>query len=930
MKSRNEQGVRAAQLAGMGCFTAADHGSRNGLLQLARPSQAPGRRRSSLLLLLALSLTVGLLSACADAGGGTLSLQVATTNNQTTVAQGQMLQVMATMKNAKGNNAVMWSLSGANCPNNCGALSSTSANPTTYTAPNAVASNFMVTVTATSVQDPTKSSLVTLTVTPPPPITVTVTSAPPANLDVNRPTDIVVHVANDSSNAGLDWTLTCGGGACGSITAHTASDATNTYHAPPAAPPAPVTIKAASTADPTKSVSIVITITVPVISVSLSTLPPANLAVNAMANVVAHVVNDASNAGVDWTLTCGGGTCGSITAHTASDATNVYTAPAAVPAAAVTIKATSTADPTKFISANTTITPPPPIAVTFTTAPPANLAVNVMANVVAHVANDPSNAGVDWTLTCGGGTCGTITAHTASDATNAYTAPAAIPGAAVTIKATSTADPTKFVSANVAITAANPNNSKLNGHYAFELGGWEVMSGTAAALGGSFVADGIGNATSGVIDRALGVSAHLNEAFTGTYDISNDNRGTLNITITPSGATLKFRFALTANGNARIIVQTNNPDTNFQASGVLKKQDASAFALNKITGNYVFGIEGVTLANTNRSAATGRFTTNGTGSISSATIDVGAPLSATGALALTGNIAAPGGATGRGTLAFSATGINTINLAYYVVSASELLVVDVDTTNRILYTGSILAQNRPGGGFTAASFNSTVVFALTGFDVSHTQSNTGVGFVTGNGGGGVTAAFLDQNADATFVSAGTTGTYTFDADGNGRAILNLTGVQPNTLYFIDANKAFFLQGTPADVGEDVTFGLAEQQTAGLSVASFTGSYAFGTARPAIQEAQNFTGEIIATGATGTFAGTADLSEDPGGGPSQSDLPVSGTYQFTAGKNGRFTATLTPQNSTPIHLVLWFISPTRAVGVVSDATTIASAVVIFEQ
>jgi len=833
MKTKRNDPVHTAKLDPKRC--PADGGSANRRGTAAQAGQAADSMLEmlSLLLLLALILVVGLLSSCAASSGGTLSVLVAAASNQTTVAQGQSVQITATMKNAGANSGVTWNLSGPNCPSNCGSLSSMSANPTTYMAPSAVAASFMVTVTATAAQDATKSAAVTLMVTPPPPVAVTFTTA-----------------------------------------------------------------------------------------------PPASLIVNAMANIVAHVANDSTNAGVDWILTCGGGACGTITAHTASDAVNVYTAPAAIPPSAVTIKATSTADSTKSVSGMVTIMPPPTIAVTLTTAPPASMAVNTMANIVAHVANDSSNAGIDWTLTCGSGACGSITAHTASDAVNVYTAPAAIPPSAVTIKAASMADPTKSVSSNVTITSANPNNSKLSGQFAFLLAGWDDSSGFApSAIAGSFMADGNGTVTSGVIDRALSSGVHLSEAFTGSYSIGNDNRGTLSITITSGGNTLSFRFALTSLNNAKIIGFGNTPDTNFQASGVLERQDTTDFGIN---GNYVFGMEGVTLSNTNRSAAVGRFTCNSPGSISSGTIDVGAPLSASGALALSGNFGAPNMATGRGTLSLSAPSVNPISLVYYQINSQEFLILDVDTANRILYTGSILMQTRPAGGFKASSFNSTVVFGLTGYDGSHSQSNTGIGFVTADGGGNVSSAFLDQNADAMFVSAGTIGTYTFDADGNGRAILNLTGVQPNTLYFIDVNRAFFLQGTPADVGEDVTFGIAEQQSMGLSMSSFSGTYAFSTAHPVTPFVPNFSGELTATGASGTFSGTMDATFGQGGSTKQPDLSVSGTFQFTAGKNGRFTVTFTPQGGTPIHMVLWFISPTRAVGVISDATTTDSAVIIFEQ
>jgi hypothetical protein len=88
------------------------------------------------------------------------------------------------------------------------------------------------------------------------------------------------------------------------------------------------------------------------ITVSISQQPPASLQINAVGTVAAITTNDGGSAGVDWTLTCGGGSCGSITAHTASGVAATYTAPTAVPPSAVVAKATSTTDNTKSASAN--------------------------------------------------------------------------------------------------------------------------------------------------------------------------------------------------------------------------------------------------------------------------------------------------------------------------------------------------------------------------------------------------------------------------------------------------------------------------------------------------------------------------------------------------------------------------------------------------
>jgi hypothetical protein len=74
------------------------------------------------------------------------------------------------------------------------------------------------------------------------------------------------------------------------------------------------------------------------------------------------VTNDNANAGATWSVSCGSTACGSF--NSASGATTVYTAPAAVPTNnTVTVLATSVTDKTKTASATITITaaPPPPV-----------------------------------------------------------------------------------------------------------------------------------------------------------------------------------------------------------------------------------------------------------------------------------------------------------------------------------------------------------------------------------------------------------------------------------------------------------------------------------------------------------------------------------------------------------------------------------------
>jgi hypothetical protein len=100
-------------------------------------------------------------------------------------------------------------------------------------------------------------------------------------------------------------------------------------------------------------------------------------------------------------------------------------------------------------SAALTVTEPGLIEVT-----PADSSMAAGKTQTFRATGSSTNAGVDWSVTCGSaGACGSFNpTHTASGSPTTYTAPSAVPfGNAVTVSATSTADKTESASANVEI-----------------------------------------------------------------------------------------------------------------------------------------------------------------------------------------------------------------------------------------------------------------------------------------------------------------------------------------------------------------------------------------------------------------------------------------------------------------------------------------------
>lgn len=317
---------------------------------------------------------------------------------------------------------------------------------TIYTAPALVPYLTNVTITASVTSNPSAASTVTFPIVVLP-ISVALTTPPPASIAAGQSFGVQATTLNDSSNGGVVWSVACGSASCGSFNPTTSQNGSQvTFTAPPQVlTGAAVVLTATSVADPSKSASATVAIVASALSVSVN---PAAIyvATSGAGNrvlITATVMNDPLGGGVSWSLSCGSSDCGSITRQTASGVPATYIGPNSIPAGnMVTLTATSMSDATKVSKSVATIIKSSPVAVTITSPLAATLAESATASLIASVANDPANLGVDWTVSCGSaGACGKFNlspAHTASRGTIVYTAPAAIPsGNTVTIIATS-------------------------------------------------------------------------------------------------------------------------------------------------------------------------------------------------------------------------------------------------------------------------------------------------------------------------------------------------------------------------------------------------------------------------------------------------------------------------------------------------------------
>ncbi len=256
------------------------------------------------------------------------------------------------------------------------------------------------------------------------------------------------------------------------------------------------------------AVSIAVTAPLP-ITVALNPTS-ATLTTGATRQFAATVTNT-SNTAVTWSvnnLAGGDAVVGTITSA------GLYTAPAAVPAVAVTVRATSVANPAVSAQATVTVQPPPPPVVAISPGS-ASVQAGKSQQFFASVTG-AANTAVTWSVNNfagGDAAVGTITPS------GLYTAPQSVPNpASVTIRAASVVDVTVGAIATVAITQPP---------------GGGVSQGTPNLAAGRFLEQAAYGPTPAELAKvnAIGVNAWLDQQFAMAETPINNPGGMLMSTV---------------------------------------------------------------------------------------------------------------------------------------------------------------------------------------------------------------------------------------------------------------------------------------------------------------------------------------------------------------------------------------------------------------
>ncbi|MFZ0796086.1 MAG: hypothetical protein WAM65_20140, partial [Candidatus Korobacteraceae bacterium] len=513
----------------------------------------------------------------------------------------------------------------------------------------------------------------------------------------------------------------------------------------------------------------------------------------------------------------------------------------------------------------------------------------------ATVTNTTSTT-VNWQVNGVAG--GNATVGTVSSS-GLYTAPDVIPSpASVTISAVLQADTGISGNSIATITAVVFNNSSLKGNYVLSLTGID-LNGNAFTAVGAIAADGNGNITSGEEDLNDVSSGYtLASSVTGTYSVTPDGRGTLNLVIPAiSPTTFSYAFAIQALSNAVL----NEIDNNVvNATGNLEAQTSGT---PQPSGNYAFGFAGsAVICGPGPLNSSGIFAmTSGSGGNIDGVQDANCAGSITQNQSLSGTYGSIDG-LGRGSGSLSLTSGRS-SFVYYVVSASRYRFMSLATTVFFLGSADLQAQS----SFAASNFNGSYVVSTS----ANTVAGVSYTLIQLNASGGnISSGYYDVNDTGNVANSSLTGAYSVTS--NGRVSGSFT-VSPLTLpfamYMISPNQAYYLDERTTAVGGGTVYA---QSSAVTTNAAWAGSYAtrqfgyfivVGGILPG--NSTSVSGQISADG-NGTLAGTLDINDPSGVFPG---LTLQGSYSVGSVAPGRTTVAITTSEGTR-NYIAYVVSPTQ--------------------
>lgn len=730
---------------------------------------------------------------------------------------------------------------------------------------------------------------------------VVLTPSAPQTIDQGGTVNISAAVLNDTSSAGVTWSVS----GSGTLSATTTTSAT--YSAPASVTSSITdTVTATSVTFPSSSASLKITVVrAPAITTTSLSAASIGVAYNA-------TVSESGGVGpYTWSIVSGPAWL-TLNSSTSSSVTLTGTPAAADAGTTVLTIQVTDADGVSATSSGLSITVTD-LTITTTSPLPAGAVGTAYSQQFAATGG---TSPYTWSVATGS----TLPAGLTLSSTGLLsgTPTAAVSSASFGITVTdSEATPVSVTQTFTLTVSGSQNVGLLNGNFAFEFSGFN--SSGAVVVAGSFTADGLGNIKNGVEDSNSIGGTPVNQTFTGTYTLGSDGRGQLVFSSLSGSPT--YNFVIDSTGDHGRLIEADS--TGVHGSGQLEIQAATfnVCTADSLDGEYAFGLSGYSSAaggvTPGPVVAEGRFTatqpvtSGGQGSVSNGEMDANTPgrgLIEEPLNSVSGTYQS-GSQTANCSLTISNTTLPNMTFSVYPVSSSLFFLVETDNVSSnasgtpFLTVGQ-LRQQPPVGTFTSLSgpFTGTAVGGLVGqfFNGTSYIPDDVVMSITATG----VASFdisLTENRAGTVTPFSSAGTFS-NADQYGRvATSGLNSEISPVCYAIDTDQAFCI----GSVTDNPFFGILEPQSSGpFSAATIKATLMEGTAAPAISSVADLSGVLTFDG-TSAVSGTQDTAATLG-------QTVTGTYKLTSTGPADGSGTITLTSPGAFTGAFYIISPTEVV------------------
>ncbi|MFY9532281.1 MAG: hypothetical protein WAR24_25545, partial [Candidatus Acidiferrales bacterium] len=339
-------------------------------------------------------------------------------------------------------------------------------------------------------------------------------------------------------------------------------------------------------------------------------------------------------------------------------------------------------------------------------------------------------------------------------------------------------------------------------------------------------------------------------------------------------------------------------------------------------GNYAFGFDGVDGSGFTLSWV-GTFTL-ATGTVTAGQSDLNDQGHVLAKTVTGGSFNAPDtNGRGTGTIDFAAV---TFNYAYYIVSASKLVFIQIDSQDGVVGT----AELQPSQTFSSQSLAGNYAFSLGGVNTIGAIAEAGQ--FNANGTTFVLSGEVTENNNTTLNSGAVlSGTNTgIVSNGRGTMTLNLpVGTASFVFYMVSTSQAFILE---TDTNQVTSGQILAQGGGPFQASTLTGNVGFQVSGVAFfftsfsssNAPVDKSGQFLSDGISAFKSGTEDLNR-PGQTPFSTPIISGSGYTVDSTGRGSLTITINSGGTASTTYDFYFVTPTQILLIGTD--TVSSQVTL---